>query len=181
MIVRSLAGLVVCMLLVPGAAVADIATSTPADPAGRIAGDAVADEVIVRKAERKLYLLRAGEVLRSYDIIALGASPEGHKEREGDERTPEGTYRIDWRKPDSDFYLALHISYPNEDDLHRARRRGVDPGGMIMIHGLPNEPKYPRRDYFRSDWTDGCIAVSNVAMIDLWLTVPDDTPITILP
>jgi len=165
-------------LATAGMATADIATSSAVDRTG--SGEGAVDEVVVRKSERKLYLLRAGEIMRSYDI-ALGGNPEGHKQKEGDQRTPEGTYLIDWRKHDSDFYLALHISYPNETDRHAARRRGVDPGGMIMIHGLPNNPKYPRRDYLTSDWTDGCIAVSNVAMIDLWVSVPDRTPITILP
>lgn len=158
---------------------ADIAT-TPAPERARAADESRVDELVVHKSERKLLLLREGRVVRSYDI-ALGATPVGHKQREGDERTPEGTYRIDWRKPDSDFYLALHISYPNDEDRRRAVHRGLDPGGMIMIHGLPNDLKYPRRDYLRFDWTDGCIAVSNAAMIDLWMSVPDDTPITILP
>lgn len=174
-----LAWLMLAAMLAAGTALADIATPGPVIQDVRRV-DGLADELVVRKGERKLYVLREGEVLRTYDI-ALGRNPEGHKEREGDFRTPEGTYRIDWRKPDSAFYLAMHISYPNESDRQRAERRGVDPGGMIMIHGLPNEPKYPRRDYFRTDWTDGCIAVSNAAMIDLWLSVPDDTPITILP
>ena len=175
---RHLGWLLALGLATGGVATADIATGSAVDRAGSDEG--AADEIVVRKSERKLYLLRAGEVVRSYDI-ALGRSPEGHKQREGDLRTPEGTYLIDWRKTDSEFYLALHISYPNEQDRRAARRRGVDPGGMIMIHGLPNELKYPRRDYLRSDWTDGCIAVSNAAMIDLWLSVPDQTPITILP
>ena len=173
-----LAGFLALGLATTGMATADVATSGPVDAV--TSGDGPADEIVVSKSERKLYLIREGEILRSYDI-ALGRNPEGHKEREGDQRTPEGTYLIDWRKHNSDFYLALHISYPNDQDLRAARRRGVDPGGMIMIHGLPNEPKYPRRDYLRSDWTDGCIAVSNAAMIDLWLSVPDQTPITILP
>ena len=175
---------VVCLVslgvLHPGIGLADIATSESVRTPGASLDEGLADELIVRKSERMLYLLREGEVLRSYSI-ALGANPEGHKQREGDQRTPEGTYRIDWRKPDSDFYLALHISYPNDTDRRRASHAGTDPGGMIMIHGLPNELKHPRRDYMVSDWTDGCIAVSNVAMIDLWMSVPDDTPITILP
>ncbi|MEJ2522853.1 MAG: L,D-transpeptidase family protein [Gammaproteobacteria bacterium] len=163
-----------------GQATADIATPSRAEPSAGEEAHLPADELVVRKGERKLYLLREGQVLRSYDI-ALGQQPEGHKQREGDSRTPEGSYRIDWRKSDSEFFLALHISYPNDRDVRNARRRGLDPGGQIMIHGLPNEPRYPRRQYLWSDWTDGCIAVSNAAMIDLWVSVPDDTPITILP
>jgi murein L,D-transpeptidase YafK len=140
----------------------------------------MADEVLVFKAERRLELRRDGEVMRSFPI-ALGANPEGHKEQEGDQRTPEGTYLLDWRNPNSAFFLALRVSYPNGDDLRRARERGVQPGNNIMIHGLPNEPKHPSRHYLQADWTDGCIAVSNSAMIDIWLSVADGTPITILP
>jgi len=162
-----------CCLAAPVAA--DMATAS----AG---GDAVpmADHVVVRKAERRLELLRDGEVFNSFPI-ALGGAPEGHKQREGDQRTPEGTYRLDLRNPNSDFFLAMRVSYPNAEDIRRARARGVDPGNNIMIHGLPNELRYPSRHYLYEDWTDGCIAVSNSAMIDIWLSVPDDTPITILP
>lgn len=140
----------------------------------------MADEIVVLKGERRLELRRAGEVLRSFPI-ALGGSPEGHKEQEGDQRTPEGRYLIDGRNPNSAFFLALRVSYPNGDDLRRARARGVSPGNNIMIHGLPNEPEHPSRRYLQADWTDGCIAVSNAAMIDIWLSVDDGTPITILP
>lgn len=140
----------------------------------------LADQVVVKKSERKLYLMRGEEILGSYDV-ALGRNPRGHKEKEGDFRTPEGSYRLDWRNAYSAFYLAIHVSYPNRDDLRRARSSGVDPGGMIMIHGLPNDLKHNSMDYLRNDWTDGCIAVSNSAMIDIWLSVRDDTPITILP
>jgi murein L,D-transpeptidase YafK len=139
-----------------------------------------ADRVVVRKSERVLHLLRSGEVLRSYPI-SLGGRPQGHKEEEGDLRTPEGDYVLDWRNPTSDFYMSIHVSYPNERDLRRARAAGKDPGGMIMIHGLPNDSHPTRTDYLDEDWTDGCIAVSNQAMIDIWLSVEDNTPITILP
>jgi murein L,D-transpeptidase YafK len=140
----------------------------------------LADRVLVVKSERKLYLLRGGRALRSYGI-SLGGSPAGHKLEEGDQRTPEGDYVIDWRNPGSDFYMSMHISYPNTLDLHDARREGRDPGGMIMIHGLPNDSAPTRSDYLDEDWTDGCIAVSNQAMIDIWLSVGDNTPITIRP
>lgn len=138
------------------------------------------DRVLVVKSERKLYLLRGEEIVRSYGI-SLGGRPVGHKVEEGDQRTPEGEYLIDWRNPNSDFYMSMHISYPNSRDLHAARTRGRDPGGMIMIHGLPNDSPPSRSDYLDEDWTDGCIAVSNQAMIDIWLSVEDDTPITISP
>jgi len=139
-----------------------------------------ADRVLVVKSERQLYLMRGDAVLRKHRI-SLGQDPVGHKRREGDNRTPEGEYLLDWRNPDSDFYMAMHISYPNEYDRREARRRGVDPGNMIMIHGLPNDSEPNLSDYLGEDWTNGCIAVSNQAMIDIWLSVKDNTPITILP
>jgi hypothetical protein len=154
-----------------------------ADMATRPAGEddfPMADHVIVYKAERRLDLLSNGEVFRSFPI-SLGAVPEGHKEKEGDQRTPEGSYRLDGRNVNSAFFLALRVSYPNAEDVRNARARGVSPGNNIMIHGLPNEPRYPLDQYLYADWTDGCIAVSNSAMIDIWLSVPDDTRITILP
>jgi murein L,D-transpeptidase YafK len=138
------------------------------------------DRVLVKKAERMLYLMREDEILRSYPI-SLGGNPVGHKRQEGDMRTPEGTYLLDWRNANSDFYMSIHISYPGPEDWARARREGRDPGGMIMIHGLPNFPDMTLAEYLRTDWTDGCIAVSNSAMIDIWLSVADNTPITILP
>lgn len=139
-----------------------------------------ADRVVVVKSERQLYLMRGDAVLRQHPV-SLGQNPIGHKRQEGDNRTPEGEYLLDWRNPDSDFYMAMHISYPNESDRREARRRGVDPGNMIMIHGLPNDSEPNLSDYLGEDWTNGCIAVSNQAMIDIWLSVKDNTPITILP
>jgi murein L,D-transpeptidase YafK len=139
-----------------------------------------ADHVLVVKGERKLHLLRNGIVLRSFDI-SLGKNPLGAKMQEGDLRTPEGDYVIDWRNPDSDYYLSMHISYPGPRDIGLANRKGLNPGSMIMIHGLPNDSEPTRRDYLDDDWTDGCIAVSNQAMIDIWLSVADQTPITIRP
>jgi murein L,D-transpeptidase YafK len=119
-----------------------------------------ADRVLVRKAERRLYLLRGERVLRSYKV-ALGLNPLGHKEREGDFRTPEGKYKLTRRNPRSDFFLSIQVSYPNEDDIKRAHRNGWDTGGAIMIHGLPNQLKHAPAWYESKDWTDGCIAVSN--------------------
>ena len=139
-----------------------------------------ADSLLIVKSERKLYVLKAGEVLRDFDI-ALGLMPEGPKEREGDFRTPEGRYFLDARNPNSDYFLSLHISYPNPQDVARARAQGVDPGGQIMIHGQPNEPKYSESRYENWDWTDGCIAVSNSDMVDLWLMTEEGTPIEIRP
>lgn len=140
----------------------------------------LADRVVVHKGERKLLLFRNGDVLRSYKI-ALGLRPEGHKQFEGDFRTPEGVYRLTRRNPNSEYFLSIQVDYPNEQDVARARRMGLSPGGAIMIHGEPNAPRKPR-DYYRSvDWTEGCIAVSNSDMVEIWLMTPPDTPIEILP
>src|ERR1700734_3290697 len=139
-----------------------------------------ADEVVVRKSERRLYLLRHGEVLRSYRV-ALGLIPEGPKERAGDFRTPEGRYQLTRRNSRSDYFLSIQVSYPNAEDLRRARRDHVNPGGSIMIHGLPNYQRHPPDYYAAADWTDGCIAMSNSDMVELWLMVQDNTPIDIRP
>ncbi|HEX7079942.1 MAG TPA: L,D-transpeptidase family protein [Gammaproteobacteria bacterium] len=140
----------------------------------------IADSVLVVKSERKLYLMKGGEVLREFDV-SLGLAPEGPKEREGDFKTPEGHYYLETRNPSSDYFLSIQISYPNASDRARARAAGVDPGGQIMIHGLPNEPKLDERSYVGWDWTDGCIAVSNSDMIDIWLMTREHTPIEIRP
>lgn len=151
-----------------------------AAPAVQGAESEMADRLVVRKSERKLELLSGDRVLRSMDI-ALGLVPKGHKQHEGDQRTPEGTYRLSERNPGSDFFLSIRISYPNADDNLRARRRGESPGGYIMIHGQPNKPKYSTEYYRSTDWTNGCIAVSNSDMVDLWLMTKRHTPIHILP
>lgn len=140
----------------------------------------VADMVIVEKGDRKLYLLSDGDVLRTYNI-ALGMVPVGDKQREGDFRTPEGRYLLDARNPNSDFFLSIHISYPDASDRREAATLGVDPGSAIMIHGQPNDPTYSEAYYRNQDWTNGCIAVSNSDMIDIWLMTPDNTPIEIRP
>ena len=131
-----------------------------------------ADLVLVSKKKREMVLLRGEKVLRTYKV-ALGWAPEGAKEREGDGRTPEGRYTIDWRNPRSKFHLSLHISYPSPADAERAKAMGVDPGGEIMIHGL--------RDGIAAegDWTQGCIAVRNEEMDEIWGLVRDGTPIVI--
>ena len=140
----------------------------------------MADEVIVDKSERRIQLLADGEVLREFPI-ALGLEPVGAKREEGDNKTPEGTYILDRWNPNSRFFLSIHISYPSRQDVVGARARGVDPGGQIMIHGQPNEPKFSSRFYATTDWTNGCIAVSNLAMIDIWLMTQPGTPILIKP
>lgn len=139
-----------------------------------------ADKVLVVKSERQLYLLRDNKIMGSFRID-LGSSPEGHKIKEGDGRTPEGTYVLDWRNPRSQFYRSIHISYPNDDDQSRARDRGVSPGGLIMIHGFPSHIVGVTRDDLGPDWTNGCIAVTNAEMDVIWSTVDDGTPIEIRP
>jgi murein L,D-transpeptidase YafK len=140
----------------------------------------VVDRVVVRKAERRLLLMHGGSLVRSYHV-ALGLSPVGQKERSGDFRTPEGSYRLERRNPRSDYFLSIKVSYPNEGDLKRARSRHWDSGGSIMIHGLPNQLKHDPDYYLNHDWTDGCIAVSNADMVEIWMLTPDDVPIDILP
>jgi murein L,D-transpeptidase YafK len=139
-----------------------------------------ADSVLVLKSERKLHLLKAGRILKTVDI-SLGLVPQGAKQREGDFRTPEGRYYLDRRNTDSDYFLSIQVSYPSDSDRARARAKGVDPGGLIMIHGLPNVPRYEPAHYQGTDWTDGCIAVSNSDMIDIWLMTRESTPIEIRP
>jgi murein L,D-transpeptidase YafK len=143
-------------------------------------GHEIADSVLVVKSERKLYLLKAGRILKAFNV-SLGLVPNGPKQREGDFRTPEGHYMLDGRKADSDYFLSIHVSYPDEVDRARAHSLGVDPGGAIMIHGLPNAPRYEPAHYRGTDWTDGCIAVSNSDMIDIWLMTRESTPIEIRP
>jgi murein L,D-transpeptidase YafK len=140
----------------------------------------VVDHVVVRKADRKLFLMHADTIVRTYKV-ALGLNPIGTKERSGDFRTPEGTYRLIRRNPRSDFFLSMQVSYPNESDLKHARRNHWATGGSIMIHGLPNQLKHDPSYYENVDWTDGCIALSNSDMLEIWLLTPDNAPIEILP
>jgi murein L,D-transpeptidase YafK len=139
-----------------------------------------ADLVVVKKAERKLLLMRAGQPFREFRI-ALGPRPWGHKEMVGDDRTPEGRYWLDLKRSQSRFYKAIRISYPNEQDLERARERGVNPGGNIMIHGFPNENREPEDVAQMYNWTSGCIAVTNAEMDEIWASVDPGTPIEISP
>ena len=138
-----------------------------------------ASRVVVYKSERRLVLLRGTDVLRSYRV-SLGLVPEGPKVRVGDFRTPEGRYLLTRRNPRSDFFLSIQVSYPGPHDVKRARSGGWDPGGSIMIHGLPNQLRR-EPDYYARDWTDGCIALSNSDMLEIWLLTNDNTPIDILP
>lgn len=139
-----------------------------------------AERVVVDKGARHLSLIRKNQPYRSYRV-SLGGEPAGHKQREGDLRTPEGSYVLDWRNPESCCYKSLHVSYPSPEDQRHATERGDDPGGLIMIHGQVNGQGWLGwLNQFR-DWTHGCIAVSNVAMEEIWLAVDDGTPIEIRP
>ena len=139
-----------------------------------------ADRVVVVKGERRLYLLRGSEVLKSYRV-ALGRQPKGTKLEEGDGRTPEGQYTLDRRNTGSRFYRAIHVSYPNAVDRARSRALGEAAGGLIMLHGLPNERPQWGEEHWMYNWTSGCIAVTNAEMDEIWDSIGPDTPIEIRP
>ena len=139
-----------------------------------------ADRVVVLKKERTLELLSLGKVIKTYKV-ALGGDPVGPKTRRGDHKTPEGVYVLDSRNPHSQFYKSIHISYPNPRDRAAARRLGVSPGGDIFVHGLPRGYGYVGAAHRLRDWTDGCIAVTNEEIDEIWQAVPDGTPIEIRP
>jgi murein L,D-transpeptidase YafK len=142
--------------------------------------DAVADRILVEKSARRLTLLRGNATLKIYRV-ALGRAPVGAKEYEGDQRTPEGIYSIDFHKADSDYHLALHISYPEQRDIDRAATQGLSAGSDIMIHGLPNGRNWIGAFHRRTDWTAGCIAVTDFEIEEIFRAVPDGTPIEIRP
>lgn len=139
-----------------------------------------ADRVLVLKGERKIELLNQGKVIKAYKI-ALGGNPIGSKTRQGDHRTPEGVYVLDSRNARSHFYKAIHISYPNARDSAAARKAGVAPGGDVYVHGLPNGYGWVGVSHRLKDWTDGCIAVTDREMDEIWAAVADGTPIEIRP
>jgi hypothetical protein len=138
------------------------------------------DRIVVEKSARKLSIFRGGEKLKTYRV-ALGRNPIGAKQREGDEKTPEGAYKIDNRNPHSNFHLALHISYPSAEDTVHAAARGLPAGYDIMIHGLPNGRGWLGAFHRRKDWTAGCIALTDEEIEELWRVTPDESPIEIFP
>ena len=151
------------------------------DAAGQeLPAGTVADRVVIEKAAHRLSLYRGDRLLTTYSM-ALGPNAKGPKERQGDGRTPEGRYVIDSRNRNSAFHRALHISYPNAQDRQRARRLGVAPGGDIMIHGLPNGMGMLGRSHLLRDWTQGCIAVTNEEIEEIWRVVPNGTRVVIQP
>jgi len=139
-----------------------------------------ADRVLVCKKDRTLALTRDGKILKTYKV-ALGGEPVGAKARQGDHKTPEGIYVLDFRNAHSQFYKSIHISYPNAHDREQARQMGVSPGGDVFVHGLPRGYGFVGAAHRLHDWTDGCIAVTNAEMDEIWRAVPDGTPIEIRP
>lgn len=139
-----------------------------------------ADRVLVLKKERTLQLLSQGKVIKAYRV-ALGGDPVGPKTRQGDHRTPEGLYVLDSRNSQSQFYKSIHISYPNARDRAAARQKGVSPGGDVFVHGLPKGYGWVGASHRLKDWTDGCIAVTDQEIDEIWLAVADGTPIEIRP
>jgi murein L,D-transpeptidase YafK len=165
--IRVLTGLVIALVSVVGALQT---ASTPLH----------ADRVVVLKKERTLQLLNQGKVIKTYKV-ALGGDPVGPKTRQSDHKTPECVYLLDSRNPHSQFYKSIHISYPNASDRAAARQKGVSPGGDVFVHGLPNGYRYVGAAHRLKDWTDGCIAVTDQEMDEIWLAAPDGTPIEIRP
>ena len=160
---------------------ASVIIAAAGEPGAAVAGEiAAADRVVVVKSQHKLYLYNGSRLLGAYRV-ALGLNPIGQKEREHDFRTPEGRYSLARRNTRSEYFLAIQVSYPNEEDEQRAHKKGWAPGGAIMIHGWPNAPKHSPEYYASNDWTDGCIALSNSDMVEVWLRTQDNTPIEIRP
>ena len=139
-----------------------------------------ADRIIVHKQVRTMELMHAGQVIKTYKI-ALGGEPVGPKTRQGDHRTPEGTYLIDSRNIHSQYHRSLHISYPNANDREHARKLGTPTGGDIYIHGLPNGYGFVGAAHRARDWTDGCIAVTDQEIEEIWGLVENGTPVDIRP
>ena len=152
----------------------EFATTLPSDTEPKV------DHVLVLKSERRLILFAGERSVADYGI-SLGRMPDGPKRSRGDGRTPEGQYTIDFRKADSDYYRALHISYPNAEDARHAREMGDQAGGSIMIHGLPNGLSMIGATHRLVDWTDGCIAVTNDEMDEIWERVDNGVSIEIRP
>ena len=171
------AAILVALVLAAGCAQSAVIPVREAPPPA-----APADFVLVDKSDRTLTLYSAGVPTMMVTGLQYGDAPEGHKQFEGDERTPEGRYTIDYRNPRSAYHLSLHISYPNAADRAFAEARGRSPGGEIFIHGQPNAlAGADAGARIAGDWTDGCIALSNAEIDALWSVIPDGTPIEVRP
>jgi murein L,D-transpeptidase YafK len=149
-------------------------------PAQTSARSLHADRVVILKKEHTLQLLSRGRVIKTYKI-ALGGDPVGPKTQQGDHKTPEGIYVLDSRNAHSHFYKSIHISYPNARDRAAANQKGVSPGGEVFVHGLPNGYGFVGASHRLKDWTDGCVAVTNQEIDEIWIAVGDGTPIEIRP
>jgi hypothetical protein len=154
--------------------------SAPAIGQAPAAPEKKADRILVTKSTRTMTLMSGGNVLKTYKV-ALSAHSVGPKERVGDDKTPEGLYTVDWKNAQSKFHLALHISYPNAADRERAKKHGVDPGGEIEIHGLGAKFGWVGALHRQTDWTAGCIAVTNEGIDEIWRLVPVGTIVEIRP
>lgn len=143
-----------------------------------LSASTLVDKVLVLKSERKLLLIKGDQVLKTY-AISLGGNPVGPKVMKGDSKTPEGSYLLDRHNPHSQYHKSIHISYPNAEDVARAKKLGVPTGGELFIHGLPNDYNGPNEQL--GDWTEGCIAVTNAEIDEIWRMVADGTPIEIKP
>ena len=136
--------------------------------------------LVVMKSKRQMWAYNQDTLVKIYPI-SLGKSPIGHKQFEGDKKTPEGIYRINERNPNSAYHKNLGISYPNAEDKAHALSQGKSPGGLIKIHGLPNKFPDIGRQHLRKDWTDGCIAVTNEEIDELFNAVVHNAEIDIRP
>jgi len=139
-----------------------------------------ADLIVVVKSRREMTLMSGGKLIKTYKV-ALGTQPVGAKERQGDHKTPEGLYTIDAKIENSRFHRALHLSYPNDADRERARKLGVNPGGAVEIHGLGDKYGWVGALHRQTDWTDGCVAVTNEEIDEIWPMVTVGTPVDIRP
>lgn len=152
------------------------ATSTELSPVS----DAVVDRIIIEKSKRTMTLLKQGSEVRTYKV-ALGRNPIGPKIRKGDQKTPEGLYYVDYKVHNSVYHRALHLNYPNQDDIERARSLGVTPGNSIMIHGMKEDKLWMGDVQYLFDWTNGCIALTNREIEEVWVLVSPWTPVEIKP
>ena len=152
------------------------ATSTELSPVS----DAVVDRIVIEKSKRTMTLLKQGSEVRTYKV-ALGRNPIGPKIQKGDQKTPEGLYYVDYKLQNSVYHRALHLNYPNQDDIERARSLGVTPGNSIMIHGMKEDKLWMGDVQYLFDWTNGCIALTNREIEEVWVLVPEWTPVEIRP
>jgi murein L,D-transpeptidase YafK len=178
-----LVGLAASLVLPSDSAVSIGRSGTPTvrtTPVTGVRSHIIADSIVVEKGKRTLTLYQTGIPVRTYRI-ALGGQPVGDKVKRGDGRTPEGVYRIDYKNDQSKYHLALHVSYPDAAHLHQAKKLGVSPGGDIMVHGLPPVYKSVGAAQAEVDWTEGCIAVTDAEIDEIFTAVPKGAPIQIKP